>query len=652
MLSIILNHAKIFQKNRNEDKQLKKKYTLGTFIISALLSTCTALMFSMNLQDYQIAANSALVEIFTNLFYSIYSNYFLLTVLAVVFTFISLYFVENSLPKRGVFLLLSAFIGGIWLSGESFRLAGSLAPLTSSYGQMVKSAVYLIGATYFVYVLLCLFHSVIAQNKDFNLNGRIRGSKVYSHVRNHLFWYTVLALLICWAFPVITCYPANLCSDSWSQLSQFWGFSEFTSHHPPAQTVIFGFFTRLGTLVGSANAGLYCFILVQTFIYATVIAYSFVLMKKLSAPKWLFLLTFFAAGFSPYYANRVSMLLKDNLYSIAMLLFVIELIYALLQTEEFFTRKYHYVLSSLSIIGVILFRTNGKHVLYPTLLLLIVILVICHKKFKKPQLIKGLLLLTAPAILAAVITAVISSHYNIKPGSIAEALSLPFQQTARCVALHSDEITEEERFIISSVLDYDVLLTQYNPIISDPVKATYNRNAATEELVDYLKLWFKMFFKYPQTYVEATLAQNYYLIYPFEYNAAIYMRFNDFSEELMQPLKEQVGLKEVTVFAEQKELLFQWFLLMHTLPVIGMLSHTATYTIALLFLIALALCRKEYKFILPAFPIFLSVMVIIIAPVIYGHPRYAFPIVYTVPVLIAYYIHLQRKGKEAASDKL
>ena len=630
---------------------MKQNKTFGTFMISALLSTCSALMFSMNLQDNQIAVESAVVEIFTNLFYSIYSNFFLLTVLAVVFTYISLHFADKNLPKKWAFLLLSAFIGAVWLAGESFRLTGNLVPLTSTCGQMVKSAIYLTGATYFVYVLFCLFHGTITQKIDFTLCERIRNSKWYSHVRKHLFWYTVLALLLCWAVPVITCYPANLCNDSWIQLSQYWGFSEFTSHHPPVQTLIYGFFTRLGTLVGSANAGLYCFILVQTFIYATVIAYSFVLMKKLSAPKWLFLLTFLAAGFSPYYANRVSMLLKDNLYSIAMLLFVIELIYALLQTEEFFNRKYHYVLSALSMLGVILFRTNGKHVLYPTLLLLIVVLIICRKKCKKSQMIKGLLLLTAPVLLAAVITAVISSHYNIKPGSIAEALSLPFQQTARCVALHPDEITEEERFIISSVLDYDVLLTQYNPIISDPVKATYNRNAATEELVDYLKLWFKMFFKYPQTYVEATLAQNYYLIYPFEYNAAIYMRFNDFSEELMQPLKEQVGLQEVTVFAGQKEILFQWFLLMHTLPVIGLLSHTATYTIALLFLIVLALCRKEYKFILPAFPIFLSALVIIIAPVIYGHPRYAFPIVYTVPLLIAYYIHLHRNGKESGSGK-
>ncbi|MFQ9748440.1 MAG: hypothetical protein ACLRYY_05500 [Anaerobutyricum soehngenii] len=36
-------------------------------------------------------------------------------------------------------------------------------------------------------------------------------------------------------------------------------------------------------------------------------------------------------------------------------------------------------------------------------------------------------------------------YYNIEPGGIQEALSLPFQQTARYVKEHEEEVTQEEK---------------------------------------------------------------------------------------------------------------------------------------------------------------------------------------------------------------
>lgn len=73
-------------------------------------------------------------------------------------------------------------------------------------------------------------------------------------------------------------------------------------------------------------------------------------------------------------------------------------------------------------------------------------------------------------------------HYQIEPGSIREALSLPFQQTARYALEYGNEITEEEAAVISNILDYEHLAENYNPRISDPVKRTFNKNATREEL--------------------------------------------------------------------------------------------------------------------------------------------------------------------------
>lgn len=73
------------------------------------------------------------------------------------------------------------------------------------------------------------------------------------------------------------------------------------------------------------------------------------------------------------------------------------------------------------------------------------------------------------------VSELLTRHYNIEPGGIQEALSLPFQQTARYVKEHEEEVTQEEKEAIKGVLAYNKLGKYYNPKISDPVKATYKK---------------------------------------------------------------------------------------------------------------------------------------------------------------------------------
>ena len=304
-------------------------------LIDFLFACCSALMLCMNFENSNVPGNSTTEEIFINLTLSIGDELFVCSILTLCILYISIRLRHLKLPYPSLFAIASMGMGFLWRMSASFQIDNTLQHLFSTRGQLVKSIIYLAGATYLILLSLRIFYYCMEYRKDFGAPATSKFTPIISWCQAHLFISTVFGLLACWAIPVITCYPANLCNDTWIQLSQFWGFSEFTSHHPPAQTLIFGFFTWLGTLIGHANIGLYLFILVQTTLYALIIAYSFVLMKKLSAPKWLFLLTFIAAGFSPYYANRVSMLLKDNLYSISVLLFIIELIYALLNLEDF-----------------------------------------------------------------------------------------------------------------------------------------------------------------------------------------------------------------------------------------------------------------------------------------------------------------------------
>ena len=88
---------------------------------------------------------------------------------------------------------------------------------------------------------------------------------------------------------------------------------------------------------------------------------------------------------------------------------------------------------------------------------------------------------------------VLLPYFKIPNTSIREALSIPFQQTARYVKYHGDDVTEEERKIIDHILEYDTLAENYQPDLSDPVKNKYNKYTTREELKQYFKVWFKMF---------------------------------------------------------------------------------------------------------------------------------------------------------------
>lgn len=622
-------------------------------IVRLIMSLCTALMLCMTFetQTGDIGFQSALTEIFWNLESSLSG-----TVLISTIIFAMMYFAGNAvkdiqLPKKGSVLgkVISFAIAVIWLAGECFRIDNLMYHAVETTGQIVKSVIYIVGASYLLYVLFVLFFMALERKTDFIIE--VKNSGVAVWLRKHQFSITTLLLLFCWSIPVIISYPGNMCSDAWAQLYQFWS-GRITAHHPPVHTLLIGFFTWIGkTAFGSANIGLFCFILIQSLVYSLIISYALLMMTKMTAPKWLQILYFVSAAFLPFYANRVNMVLKDNLYSISVLLLMIEMINAFLDLDSYVDSKCHIILGSVSIMGVILFRNNGKHILYPTVLLLFIILLYRRNNIKKSTLIKSCMLLLLPVMFANVVNIGIIKHYDISEGSFGEALSFPLQQVARYVTYYSDEVTDEEREALSVIIDYDHLAENYNPRISDPVKATFNRNATRQELMKAFKIYVQMFFKHPTTYVTATMNQNYYLIYPFVENSVVYTQFSDATGEATWTfMSEEVGFEKVTTYDRAREALYEWNQFLYRAPIVGLLSHTALYVIALFYLMIYALINRLYKFLLLCLPIVLSVVVIILAPAIYNHPRYAFPIIYSLPLIIAYYICLRhREGSQTKS---
>ena len=154
-----------------------------------------------------------------------------------------------------------------------------------------------------------------------------------------------------------------------------------------------------------------------------------------------------------------------------------------------------------------------------------------------------------------------------------------------------------------------------------------------------------MFFKAPGTYICATIHQNILLFYPLPENDMPYVYLEAKEDYYTTPLFSLAGFSSKIPFIDMKEFYKYIMLSMFSFSVIGVLSHPSTYILLCLFLLVLAMVKKINIFILPMIPILFSLLACILAPTVYTHPRYSFPILYSTPVLLAWFITLYPKDQ-------
>ena len=99
----------------------------------------------------------------------------------------------------------------------------------------------------------------------------------------------------------------------------------------------------------------------------------------------------------------------------------------------------------------------------------------------------------------------------VQPDSL-ESLSIPMQQISRVVVENKDSLSKEEKELINSVADLDRIAEEYNPIIHDPIKALVrfegDKDAITNNKINYIKLYLALGIKYPSAYLRAWVDQT------------------------------------------------------------------------------------------------------------------------------------------------
>lgn len=536
-------------------------------------------------------------------------------------------------------VVLSHLLSIFMIVGHSYQTLGNWNLIFGNLSSFLYSTITYVGY-YFLF-------SVILKEIFFRLDHpnvqQPSSNKFITYFNKHPFIISIVIMLLCWLPYIVAYYPSILSPDPSFQIKQFLGvpnkYSTYvvlidpnviiTNHHPVLHTVLLGGFTKIGMMLGSTNLGLFMFQTFQTIILLLILAYSISYMNKQKIPIWIQIgaLIFYCLNpIFPFYAMSA---VKDVLFSSFVLLYMI-LLYDVIKNNIQSYRSPKKIIGSIVLmLLIVLLRNNGLYVIllsFPFLLFI-----------KKLNRIIVLLILGSTLVLYFGYNDVLLPQLKITPGSIREVLSIPFQQTARYVKEHGNELTKDESRAIDKILGIDTLVTRYKPEISDPVKNKYNRYATKEDLKAYFKVWLHELIKHPDTYIQATLNNTYGYVYPGATKWYFYYKYYDIInvDGLNYHYNSLTGLRNT---------LYVYGVTIPYIPIIGLINRIGFNIWMVFIMMGYVIHIKKYKYLIYLLPAFISFLVCIASPV-NTYFRYILPIAFGMPLMIGLLIDLKGEKK-------
>ncbi len=424
-------------------------------------------------------------------------------------------------------------------------------------------------------------------------------------------------LFLSWLPFAILRYPGGMDYDAYYQIVQFLDIMPLNDHWPIASSAVMGGFVGIGMqLFHSQNVGLFAFVIFQMLFSCGVLTYTLKIMEEMRVTTSWRVLCFFCYALVPLFYGYMTSIGKDMIYSMLVLLFL-----CLLIRHFFLTSPPLWALFAVGA-ALCVYRKNGIHVILLTGLCLL-IYTLLKKSRTHVQLLSVFAVISLFGCIynSAVVPALIDEP---NPSEGGEALSFPFQQTARYLIMYPDDMTSEERACIAAVLDIDQITSTYSPIVSDPVKATYH--GTTKDVLNYLPVWFLQFFRHPDAYFRATFDCVGGFLYPNQkvvnsVNSGMY-HVSNYDGQL--PFEIPGPLASVRYY------LMGFAAIIENLPFMMPLCSAATYTWLLIFLLTREIHKKRMRHLFLLIPSAVSVLVCLASPTysFASGVRYALPYIY------------------------
>lgn len=530
--------------------------------------------------------------------------------------------IELTKSKIFFIILLDIFL----LISNVFINTGNLSYLYKNIWLILYNLIRFI-AIYIVLKRSLIYFENFIKNHEFKL----KENKIINLFLKHPFLFSFIAILICWSIYVIAFYPIILSPDPSFQIKQFFNvrtkYADYailldnnvflTNHHPVFHTMILGYSLKLGRFLLNDNFGLFIYSLTQLLVLAFTLSLTIKYLNENNVNKKIVFIVLLLYCFIPMFPLYAMSGVKDTYYTCFIILYVMKLDKIIRSKQEKLSYK-EMIQLLLIMVAVCLFRNNGIYVL----ILSFPLILIYSKKYFQT------LLVIFIGVLAfyGTYTKVLLPSLKITDGSIRETLSIPFQQTARYVKYYDKDLSKNDIKVIDKVLEYETLAKRYNPTISDPVKNEFNKYTTKKELLAYLKVWFKCFFKHPLVYIEATLNNIYGYFSPQSTNWYIYYKYDTriTEDNLVNYHYNNLSLLRLILSSFAQGFPY--------IPLIGLISNIGFNTWLLLGLTTYSIFKKKKEYLIVLSPLLISLLICVASPV-NTYFRYAMPFIFIMPFI-------------------
>ena len=463
--------------------------------------------------------------------------------------------------------------------------------------------------------------------------------------------YIAVLILLCWLPVLLALYPGTLINDTWGQLEQYLrlldGERPLTDHHPVFSTLYMGgVIVTFQKLTGNWRFAIFIYTMLQAVLtslaFSCSVSYAY---KKLKIGSSAAICMLAIYCFLPIYPTSVQTVSKDALSAWLFVFFVLMYIEGVRTGGEVFhSAKFIIGITAVALLCALTKKVNT----YVVLLALAAMFIFVRKRrwwlLIPIGIVSGVMFLLMPKLF---------DYYEIKPGGKQEMFSLPFQQTARYVKEHPDDITEEEYAAIDKLLGMSDLAARYNPLAADPVKG-YTERGETEDYIRYLKAWLRQGLRHPKTYLHAFNAMVSGWFSSYEYDPLMNMGWHSQLNPNYVPedLWTRKGVFDKTAASYQE--------LYHNLYKNPLLTFMFTYGFyaviipAFAFSTAIRRWNKRWnRYWIALLPMLLSLVLgCFLAPVSihFEGRRYLYPLTYTMPIMLAWCIYIYKDNMTKKED--
>ena len=588
-----------------QDSMIRKE--TGSKVICLLLAICSVTAMSINFEN--IAEMKGL--------YAVMASFHGWGLGQAVFTlclaFLYYYICKNYSVQKDI-AIFSLFLSLLVVIGLCYRNATGIALSILNGVQIVKTLIVIAGYGTMLYCLVLLVYKWM---------DRLAGEHVYKQAeesgsKDNYRLKTGLFLFVCWLPYLVAFYPGSALYDAGTMLEQYFGYEPLTNHHPYFQILFLVFFVKIGTALGSAAFGMFLYVLLQVAAFIMVLVYMTDLLKRIGVSMRALRVLICVYAFVPIFPVYAISVGKNINFSIVVLLLTVFMFETALSPDEFIHNRLKMILLPILLILLCLFRNEGLAITvgcFPCFMIL------AKKYWKRLGVIfAGVLLFVAFWFKGVLPMA------GVPNGSIAESLSIPFLQTARCVANYGSEMTEEEKEAIDNILVYDTLAERYLPEFSDRVKDEYNNDATKGEWEAYLKVYWKQFLDHPVTYLDAVLNKCYGYIYPDDQGRT--KAYYVVGADIFRLNADGYDLKsKFPALVEGMNYFMTYF---REIPLLGYTTSIGFYFwCTFLFMFFLIRCKKA-KLLALYVPAIITLLVCVASPV-NAYFRYGLSVVFTVP---------------------